>query len=215
MTKRFSFEYVRFREIRCDPLVGPEADIPIQDDEQDLPEPLSYSPYLLPSSSEPPLDAVFKLDPNGADRLAQHIVQWLHGYACKHGFKIVGAGIDHPTWSILPQLPNYLWIQMDILPFHFHLEAEFLDERADSASRKCAAFFGYTLVPRVTIGFRNEVIVDSRYIQFARLEDYEKTVSQRTWTVLMDLAQNVRHRALRVAFFNATPQGGLYFLVLV
>jgi hypothetical protein len=49
--------------------------------------------------------------------------------------------------EILPQLPTRLWMELDIISFHFPLAGEHLDERADSASRKCSMWFGHTLVP--------------------------------------------------------------------
>ena len=63
--------------------------------------------------------------------------------------------------------------------------------------------------PHVMIGFRNEVEVDcGGHIQLATMEDYRRTVSERTWAATMKYVESIKARQLKIAFFNATPQGG-------
>ena len=63
--------------------------------------------------------------------------------------------------------------------------------------------------PHVMIGFRNEVEVDcGGHIQLATVEDYRRTVSDRTWAATMKYVESIKARKLMIAFFNATSQGG-------
>lgn len=78
------------------------------------------------------------------------------------------------------------------------------------ASSKCASYFGVTVLPHVTIGYRNEVLVDcDGAIHLAQLRDYRETVPETTWSALMREAQLIRSRRLNIVYFNSTPQGGM------
>ena len=64
----------------------------------------------------------------------------------------------------------------------------------------------------MVIGYRNEVQVDcAGLVQLAQLRDYQQTVQPSTWKMLLETAQIVKDRKIRVAFFNSTPQGGTSF----
>lgn len=51
--------------------------------------------------------------------------------------------------------------------------------------------------------------VDTAFtVRLANLEDFEKTVSSKTWSAVQHYASDLKKRKIRTAFFNATPQGG-------
>jgi hypothetical protein len=59
------------------------------------------------------------------------------------------------------------------------------------------------------IGFRNVVEVDGgAHARLATLEDYRKTATKTTWETVVDHANYIRERKLRIAFFSSTLQGG-------
>lgn len=63
--------------------------------------------------------------------------------------------------------------------------------------------------PRLAIGYRNEIEVDSSGIaQLTRLENYKDTVSVPTWEATLKYAKSLSDRDIRIAYFNSTPQGG-------
>ena len=120
--------------------------------------------------------------------------------------KILAAGIDSDC-PFTMSLCHSLWDHLDIIPFTFSLKGG-LEERADSASRKCIMMFGPDRIPRLNIGYRNQVEVDSGCVRLARLEDYQATASKPLWRDLVLLSEKFKNKNLRFAFFNATPQGG-------
>lgn len=69
--------------------------------------------------------------------------------------------------------------------------------------------FGPNGQPRLTVGFQNEVNVDSAgYAQLTRVEDYEQSVSKATWNATMKYVNSLKQGEKKIAFFNSTPQGG-------
>ncbi|KAH9930914.1 trehalose phosphorylase [Fomitopsis serialis] len=70
-----------------------------------------------------------------------------------------------------------------------------VDEQADSAARKCIMYFGPNNNPRLSIGPRNQVA-------------YRKTVGKGTWNAVIKLADELREKKIKFAFFSSTPQGG-------
>jgi glycosyltransferase involved in cell wall biosynthesis len=120
-----------------------------------------------------------------------------------------------------PQLPARLWWELDIVPLVFDKPLEdplaqvgrhgimFVDEEADSMARKCLMFFGPSQQPRVQVGFRNQVEVDSSgHGQATCLDQYPETVNVRTWEATMKYVKSLRKNSTKIAFFNSTPQGG-------
>ena len=70
-------------------------------------------------------------------------------------------------------------------------------------------FFGPNSQPRVWVGFRNEVEVDcGGHAELATIEDYRRTVGERTWAATMTYVESLKQRKIKIAFFNSTPQGG-------
>ena len=85
-----------------------------------------------------------------------------------------------------------------------------VDEQADSAARKCIMYFGPNNNPRLQIGPRNEVAVDAggKIHLLDDLEEYRKTVHSGTWNAVNKLADELRGKKIKMAFFSSTPQGG-------
>lgn len=104
-----------------------------------------------------------------------------------------------------------------------------VDEQADSAARKCLMYFGPGNNPRLTIGPRNQVLVDcgGKVHLIDNLEEYKRTVgpryssrslkfltqaeanyNSRTWNSVIKLADELRQKHIKIGFFSSTPQGG-------
>jgi len=85
-----------------------------------------------------------------------------------------------------------------------------VDEQADSAVRKCVMYFGPTHIPRLSIGYRNEVEVDAagKIHLIDGLEYYRRTTRDPTWNAVMHYAKDLRDRGVRIGFISSTPQGG-------
>ncbi|QRV75549.1 glycosyltransferase family 4 protein [Ceratobasidium sp. AG-Ba] len=85
-----------------------------------------------------------------------------------------------------------------------------VDEQADSAVRKCVMYFGPTHLPRLTIGYRNQVEVDANGIicLLNSLDHYRATTRDPTWNAVMHYAKDLRERKVKLGFFSSTPQGG-------
>ncbi|KAF9218327.1 glycosyltransferase family 4 protein [Gyrodon lividus] len=85
-----------------------------------------------------------------------------------------------------------------------------LDEQADSAARKCLMYYGPNNNPRLSIGPRNQVMVDhaGKIHLIDDLEVYRKSVGQGTWNAVVKLADELREKKIKIGFFSSTPQGG-------
>ncbi|KAF9566290.1 trehalose phosphorylase [Agrocybe pediades] len=85
-----------------------------------------------------------------------------------------------------------------------------VDEQADSAARKCLMHFGPGNNPRLTIGPRNQVLVDAggKAHLIDDLDEYKATVGIRTWNAVIKLADELREKKIKIGFFSSTPQGG-------
>ncbi|CAL1703743.1 unnamed protein product [Somion occarium] len=84
-----------------------------------------------------------------------------------------------------------------------------VDEQADSAARKCIMYFGPGNNPRLMIGPRNQVAVDSggKIHLVDDIDEYRKTVHGGTWRTVNKLADELREKKIKMAFFSSTPQG--------
>ena len=70
-------------------------------------------------------------------------------------------------------------------------------------------FFGPNNTPLLQVGYRGLVEVDAAmHISITELEDYEKSVDERTWAAVKYFTSDLTKRKVRIAFFSATPQGG-------
>lgn len=145
-------------------------------------------------------------------------MQNIRRYEKQHLYKFVGTGINKHLVELSPQLPARLWADLDIVSLVFEMGLEYrgtvpniltVDEEADSMARKCLMFFGPTQQPRIQIGFRNQVEVDSSgHGQLTYLDEYKETVGEKTWKATMLYAESIKKNKTKIAFFNSTPQGG-------
>ncbi|KAI0781323.1 trehalose synthase [Trametes elegans] len=85
-----------------------------------------------------------------------------------------------------------------------------VDEQADSAARKCIMYFGPGNNPRLSIGARNQVAVDAggKIHLIDDIDEYRKGVHAGTWNSVIKLADELREKKIKIAFFSSTPQGG-------
>lgn len=51
------------------------------------------------------------------------------------------------------------------------------------------------------------------HVQLTNLEDFQRTVSERTWSAVLHYAEDLKKRNVKIAFFSATPQGGVVALM--
>ncbi|KAI9687559.1 MAG: hypothetical protein M1822_002169 [Bathelium mastoideum] len=150
--------------------------------------------------------------------VADYIIASIREYEKQHLHKYAGAGITERTMQISPTLPSRLWAELDIVPMVFAQVLAYqegftdklgLDEQADAMARKCIAYFGPSLQPRVQVGSKNEVEVDcGGHAQLTSLDQYKEDVSDKTWSATLNYAQNLKERDIKIAFFSSTPQGG-------
>ncbi|KAH7051067.1 putative trehalose synthase-like protein [Macrophomina phaseolina] len=151
--------------------------------------------------------------------LADFFLRKILDYQKEHHYKFVGAGITKTLHKLSPQLPSRLWWELDIVPMVFEhglenpnggpVDEVTIDEEADSMARKSLMFFGPNLQPRVQVGYKNIVEVDSRgHAQITRLDQYPDTVGKRTWDATIKYVDSIKKNKTKIAFFNSTPQGG-------
>ena len=163
------------------------------------------------------------VSPDGHDRervLTQHCLNQVRHFSDTHRVKFVGAGIGKPLFALCPHLCSALWREFDIVAMVFSVYLHehgvttplppTADEQADSVVRKCIMHFGPRNLLRVQIGFRNLVEVDeggmARIVE--DLEDYRKTVRPPTWNSFIKMADEMKSKGTKIAFFSSTPQGG-------
>lgn len=104
-----------------------------------------------------------------------------------------------------------------------------LDEQAESMARKCVRYvhycylsdrkiartnefhrlFGPENLPLLQVGFGGLVEVDTGFhVRLTNIDDFEMTVSHKTWDAVEYYAKDLKDRKVKIAFFSATPQGG-------
>lgn len=107
-------------------------------------------------------------------------------------------GMKRPSMNRLNPWPEKVlgWL----LPFNITKE---------SLSLSVYRLFGPENTPLLQVGFLGLVEVDTAYhVRLADLSDFQKTVSDRTWTAVQRYATELKERNVKVAFFSSTPQGG-------
>jgi len=85
-----------------------------------------------------------------------------------------------------------------------------IDEQADSAARKALMYYGPGNNPRLSIAARNQVAVDAagKIHLIDDLDAYRNSVGERTWNAVVQLADELREKKVKIGFFSSTPQGG-------
>ncbi|KAL3455586.1 hypothetical protein BJX64DRAFT_272094 [Aspergillus heterothallicus] len=87
-------------------------------------------------------------------------------------------------------------------------EEKLIDEQADSITRKCIRSFGIGHVPPVQLDLHGKVAVDANnHVSFVNESEYQRTVGDRTWSLLQHYAGDLRRRKVKVAFFSNTAHG--------
>ncbi|KAI5360542.1 hypothetical protein Slin15195_G084610 [Septoria linicola] len=168
-------------------------------------------PVKLPSGKE-----------EQAKTIADYLICSIRDYEKKNAYKFVGAGLSSEFLELSPTTLPRMWLELDIVPVLVKDEeggslsaAEKtdgilgVDEMADSMARKCLAMFGPSYQPRVQVGFSNRVDVDiANRARLTSIEDYQRTVNEKTWKTALHYAAALKERKTKIAFFSATPQGG-------
>ncbi|RPA79997.1 UDP-Glycosyltransferase/glycogen phosphorylase [Ascobolus immersus RN42] len=168
------------------------------------------------------------------EAIKNYVRQHIPSYFENHVVKFIGCGVSQTANELCPDLCSLLWREYDIVPIVFHvhslipgfsinskegtvasIQRTLLDidvgEQADSAARKCVIHFGPQHIPRLMVGFRNEVEVDAggRIKIVGDLEEYRHSMrNPKNWDTLMKYVDDLRTRKVKIAFFNSTPQGG-------
>ncbi|KAH7021092.1 family 4 glycosyltransferase [Microdochium trichocladiopsis] len=159
------------------------------------------------------------LEDGTQDVIADWIVTNVQTYERSHHVKFVGAGVpDKVADQLSPTLCSRLWLETDIVPLVLKIDgdvpgdfwdAKHLDEQADSMARKCVMNFGPSLTPLLQVGFRGLVMTDAGFkARMNRLLDHQGTNGETTWRAVNVLADRLKERGTKIAFFSATPQGG-------
>ncbi|KAF2457081.1 trehalose synthase (Ccg-9) [Lineolata rhizophorae] len=151
-----------------------------------------------------------------ATQFADYFITKMHEYEEEHLYKFVAAGVPARLVKVIPQLPSRLWAELDVVPMVFErgLESDEeeqlgVDEEADSMARKALMFFGPNNLPRIQVGRRNEVEVDSNgHALISSVEQYRQSCTVETWEATMKIVDQLKKHGTKIAFFNTTPQGG-------
>jgi len=125
------------------------------------------------------------------DTIQNEIVECIDEFQRVNHVKIISAALLKPlldSWGVT-RLPEELWLKLDIIPFVLENENDVIS---------------------YDFGPNSDVPVDAKgKIHLVNIDDYKKTVSKETWNVLMKITERLRdEQKLKIAFFNATPQGG-------
>lgn len=68
--------------------------------------------------------------------------------------------------------------------------------------------FGIGNVPYLDIGDNGLVKVDTAFhIQLAKAKDFQNSVTPETWSLVQHYVANLKRRSVKIAIFDATPQG--------
>ncbi|KAK5800552.1 hypothetical protein VI817_002764 [Penicillium citrinum] len=161
------------------------------------------------------------------DQVTDFIISELKKYAETHMEKIMGLAMPRHIARTCKSLCSRLWSEIDIIPLVLpeskpidHLnprqsaasrawDVKTLDEQAESMARKSVRLFGPENIPLLQVGLMGLVEVDTGFhVQLTNLEDFQRTVSERTWSAVLHYAEDLKKRNVKIAFFSATPQGG-------
>ncbi|KAI5206033.1 trehalose synthase [Aureobasidium subglaciale] len=154
-----------------------------------------------------------------AKTLSDYVIMKVREYQNDHDYKSLGAGISKTARNLSPDLPARMWAELDIPTLEFErnvVESDRnkiivvdVDEEADAMARKCVSMYGPQKQPLIQVSFLNEVDVDAAgHALLCTLQQYRDTVRKPTWDATMYYAARLKKRGIRMAFLNATPQGG-------
>ncbi|KAJ5887876.1 hypothetical protein N7495_007917 [Penicillium taxi] len=157
----------------------------------------------------------------GCDGATNFIIDELEKYTNTNLEKIIGAAIPQSLADRCPKLCSRLWAELDIIPLVLPeasrdryttgstWDCKHVDEQAESMARKCVRLFGPEKTPLLQVGLMGTVEVDTDFhVRLTNLDDFQNTVSHRTWSAVQHYASDLKDRKVKIAFFSATPQGG-------
>ncbi|KAI3290441.1 CAZyme family GT4 [Penicillium roqueforti] len=178
------------------------------------------------------LQKQFSPDQASTEEATDFIISELKAYSMNHLEKIIGIAMPEHVANHCTRLCPRLWAELDIIPLVLSnatlidrvnigqvsetrdpgsngWSEKTIDEQAESMARKGVRLFGPDNMPLLQVGFFGLVEVDTAYhVQMADLSDFQKTVSDRTWSAMQHYANELKERNTKVAFFSSTPQGG-------
>ncbi|ODM19346.1 hypothetical protein SI65_05964 [Aspergillus cristatus] len=160
--------------------------------------------------------------------IINYVLSRLRRFTDEHSDKFMGLAMPQRVAKLCPELCSRLWTELDVIPIVLpedrrlieqqsqrdlptgvNVDSREIGEQAESMGRKCVRLFGPDNVPLLQVGFQGMVEVDTAFtVCLASLEDFQKTVSSKTWSAVQHYAADLKKRKVRTAFFNATPQGG-------
>ncbi|RAL01741.1 putative trehalose synthase (Ccg-9) [Aspergillus ibericus CBS 121593] len=161
--------------------------------------------------------------------ITDYVLNQLRDYSDDHLEKFIGLAMPTSVARKCPSLCSRLWSELDVIPLvlpeesnigvdHYvdhpvrkstGWELKSIDEQAESMGRKCVRLFGPENIPLLQVGFLGLVEVDTAFhVRLTNLEDFRKTVTQKTWDSVQYYADDLKKRGTKIAFFSATPQGG-------
>ncbi|KAL4738485.1 hypothetical protein BDV11DRAFT_215956 [Aspergillus similis] len=144
-----------------------------------------------------------------------------------HDEKFAAVAFPRSLADQCPLLSLQLWKELDAVPYvvarkpHQRTQADQgelatfagweekqIDEKADSMARKCIRSFGIGHMPPIHLGLHGMVAVDMNFrVPLVSAAEYQKTVGDRTWSLVQHYAGDLRNRQVRVAFFSVTAHG--------
>ncbi|GLB09741.1 hypothetical protein AtubIFM57258_005668 [Aspergillus tubingensis] len=161
--------------------------------------------------------------------ITDYVLNQLREYSDERLEKFIGLAMPTSVARRCSTLCSRLWSELDVIPLvlpeesnigvdHYvdhpvrkstGWELKSIDEQAESMGRKCVRLFGPENIPLLQVGFLGLVEVDTAFhVRLTNLEDFQKTVTQRTWDAVNYYADDLKNRGTKIAFFSATPQGG-------
>lgn len=155
------------------------------------------------------------------ENVVDYVLTKLRQFSSEHFEKVMGLAMPQRLAQRCPDICSRLWLDLDVIPLALpdeprHIPASdtdwdsrYTDEQAESLGRKCVRLFGPDSVPLLQVGLKGAVEVDTGFhVQLVHLEDFQRTVSDRTWAAVEYYAAQLKEKKTRMAFFSATPQGG-------
>ncbi|PWY84473.1 trehalose synthase (Ccg-9) [Aspergillus sclerotioniger CBS 115572] len=161
--------------------------------------------------------------------ITDYVLNQLREYSDDHLEKFIGLAMPTSVAQRCPNLCSRLWSELDVIPLvlpeesnigvDHHVdhpvrkstgwELKSIDEQAESMGRKCVRLFGPENIPLLQVGFLGLVEVDTAFhVRLTNLEDFQNTVTKKTWDAVQYYADDLKKRGTKIAFFSATPQGG-------
>ncbi|QKX63329.1 uncharacterized protein TRUGW13939_10499 [Talaromyces rugulosus] len=153
------------------------------------------------------------------------VLQKLIEYRNSYNKKFAAVALPRSLADQCPSLCLRLWKELDSVPYVIAKEphqrtradqgelATFagweekqIDEQADSLARKCIRSFGIGhVMPAAQLDLHG--MVTNFRVSFVDETDYQRTVGNRTWSLVQNYADDLRKRKVKVAFFSSTTHG--------